>query len=278
MFEQLVLRMLEKDPRNRPPVAEVAQQLQYMRSQPDIAGATLPGTMPNAQWTPMHTTPRPQTAPQGVPITPPSTMQQSGVAPAKSRTGLVIAIVAIVMLAAGGALAFVLMNKKTEKKPEVIAQAGSAQVAPAGSAQVETPPVKTEPVKTTEPPAGSDAGSAASEVAEGSATADPVKPPEKAVKTTKTTKVEPPKTRLATVAVTIAGAPRGAVFVDGKLVAREISNISLELAPGEHRIRVESPGHKPDLEIIHVESGAKKDLKITLKKKSINAVHDPFAD
>ena len=293
MFEQLVFRMLEKDPRNRPPIGEVVQQLQYMRAQPDIAGATVPGTAPNAQWTPMHDTQRPQTAPQGVPITPQSAMQQSGVAPAnKSRTGLVIAIVALVVLAAGGAVAFVMMGKQPDKQP---AQAGSAQVAAAGSAQVEAPQVTTErvkadPVKTAEPPAGSDAagsaGSVASDVAEGSATekTDPVKPPvEKPVKTTKTdppktTKAEPPRARLATVALTIAGAPRGAVFVDGKLVAREVSDISLELAPGTHRIRVESPGHKPDLEVIRVEAGAKKDLKVTLKKKSINAVHDPFAD
>ena len=65
--------------------------------------------------------------------------------------------------------------------------------------------------------------------------------------------------------------PRHLVVVGG-------SYISLELAPGELRIRVESPGHKPDLEIIHVAAGAMKDLKVTLKKKSINAVHDPFAD
>jgi serine/threonine-protein kinase len=291
MFEQLVFRMIEKDPRNRPPIAEIVQQLQYMRAQPDIAGAMVPGTAPNAQWTPMHNTPRPHTAPQGVPITPPSTMQQSGIAsgrPAKSKTGLVIAIVAIVMLAAGGAVAFLIMGKKPTKQPDTVAQAGSAQVAQAGSAQVEAPPVKMDPV-TTNPPAGSDgagsagsAASAGSDVAEGSATTEPVKPPvEKTVKTTRTDPVkkpDPPRPRLATVAVTIAGAARGSVLVDGKLVAREVSDISLELAPGTHRIRVESPGHKPDVETIRVEAGAKKDLKITLKKKSINAVHDPFAD
>jgi serine/threonine-protein kinase len=287
MFEQLVFRMLEKDPRNRPAIAEVAQQLQYMRAQPDIAGATVPGTMPNAQWTPMHTG-RPQTAPQGVPITPQSAIQQSSVAAPKNKTGLVIAIVALVVLAAGGAVAFVMMGKKpTEKKLDTVAQAGSAQVVEAGSAQVEAPPVKTDPVTATEPPAGSAAaGSAVTAVAEGSATetTDPVTPPvEKTVKTpvektVKTTKVEPPRPKLATVAVTIAGAPRASVFVDGKLVAREVSDISLELAPGDHKIRVESPGHRPDLETVHVTAGAKKDLKVTLKKKSINTVHDPFAD
>jgi serine/threonine-protein kinase len=286
MFEQLVFRMLEKDARNRPAIAEVAQQLQYMRAQPDIAGAMVPGTAPNAQWTPMHNTPRPHTAPQGVPITPSSAMGQSGVAPAKkSKTGLVIAIVAIVMLAAGGAIAFLIMGNRPTKQPDTVAQAGSAQVAQAGSAQVEAPPVKMDPV-TTNPPAGSDgagsAASAGSDVAEGSAATEPVKPPvEKTVKTTRpdpVKKPDPPRPRLATVAVTLAGAARGSVLVDGKLVAREVSEISLELAPGTHRIRVESPGHKPDVETIRVEAGAKKDLKITLKKKSINAVHDPFAD
>jgi hypothetical protein len=32
------------------------------------------------------------------------------------------------------------------------------------------------------------------------------------------------------------------------------------------------------MQVVHVDADAKKDLKVTLKKKSINAVHDPFAD
>jgi serine/threonine-protein kinase len=285
VYEALVFRMLEKDPRNRPAIAEVVQQLQHMRAQPEIASAAVPGASPNAQWTPMHT-PRPQPAP--------SAMQQSGVAPAKSRTGLVIAIVAVVVLAAGGAVAFVMMHKTPEAKPAPVAQVMTPE-------PVKVEPAKTEPVKTdpvvvpagsgsaveavkTEPAGSGSAGSAVEAVkTEPQKTepqqTEPVKT--EPVKTTKTEPVKKPvpaKPRLATVSVTIAGAPRGAVFVDNKLVAREISDISLELAPGDHRIRVESPGHKPDLELIHVEAGAKKDLEVTLKKRSINAVHDPFAD
>jgi hypothetical protein len=228
--------------------------------------------------------------------------------PAKKKTGLVIGIVAGVVLAAGGAAAFFVLGKKD--KTQTVAQAGSAQVA-AGSAvvaePVKTEPGKTEPVKT-EPAGSATAGSAAAGSAAGSATevaagsasepvktepvktepvkTEPVKPTDKTTdktiaKTdpTKTTKTEPPKAaRLGTVALTIGGAPRGAVFVDGKLVAREVSDISLELAPGDHRIRVESPNHKPEMQVVHVTAGAKQDLKVTLKKKSINTVHDPFAD
>jgi serine/threonine-protein kinase len=289
MFEQLVFRMLEKDPRNRPAIAEVVQQLQYMRTQPEIAAAAAPGTTPNAQWTPMHT-PRPQTAPHGVQIA------QSSVAsaPAKNKTGLVIGIIAGVVLAAGVAAAFVLMGSKKDTRTETVAQAGSAQVAATGSA-IATGPVTTEPAKT-EPAAGSSTVGSASEPATGSAqvaaagsasATDPAKtepvktePPKPTAKTEppKPTRPEPPKAKLGTVAVTIAGAPRGAVFVDGKLVAREISDISLELAPGDHRIRVEAPNHKPEMQIVHVEIGKKQDLKVTLKNKSINSVHDPFAD
>jgi serine/threonine-protein kinase len=297
-FEQLVFRMLEKDPRNRPAIAEVVQQLQYMRTQPEIAGVAAPGTTPNAQWTPIHT-PRPQTSPHGVQ----SAQSSMAPAPAKKKTGLVIGIIAGVVLAAGGAAAFVLMGGKKDTKTDTVAQAGSAQVAATGSA-IATDPTKTEPAKTapvtTEPAAGSSMVGSASEPATGSAQVatagsasatapaktepvktEPPKPTEKAIAKTeppKPTRPEPQKAKLGTVAVTIGGAPRGAVFVDGKLVAREISDISLELAPGDHRIRVEAPNHKPEMQIVHVEIGQKQDLKVTLKKKSINAVHDPFAD
>jgi serine/threonine-protein kinase len=226
MFEQLVFRMLEKDPRNRPPIADVVQQLQYMRAQPEIVGAAAPGTTPNAQWTPIHT-PRPQTAPHGVPVTPQSAVQQSGVAPPKKRTGLVIALVALVVLAAGGAAAFVIIGNKADKSPAV----AQAKTEPATSAQE---PAKTEPATTQSGvvPAASGSGSAAAPTTTEPGTpepakTEPVKTPDKTAdkpadkptdkptdkidttKPTRTTKAEPPKARLGTVAVTIAGAARG---------------------------------------------------------------------
>ena len=68
------------------------------------------------------------------------------------------------------------------------------------------------------------------------------------------------------------------MFIDGKLVASEVAQASLELAPGEHKVRVQAPGHKPFEQMIRVDAGGKKALSVELKKKSINAVHDPFAD
>ena len=114
----------------RPPIAEVVQQLQYMRAQPDIAGAVVPGTRAERAVDADATTPRPHDrAARASPITPPSTMQQSGVAPAdrtKSKAGLVDRDRrAVVVLAAGGAVAFVMMGKKATKQPDTVAQARS---------------------------------------------------------------------------------------------------------------------------------------------------------
>ena len=102
---------------------------------------------------------------------------------------------------------------------------------------------------------------------------------------TEPVKTEPAKTaparhpaRLGTVIVTITGAQRGTVFIDDRQVGSEVADLSLELAPGEHRLRVQAPNHKPYAATIKVEPGVKKNVSVVLKKSSINTVHDPFAD
>jgi hypothetical protein len=140
--------------------------------------------------------------------------------------------------------------------PPATVETKPAETKPAETQAVETKPAETKPVDT--------------------------KPADTKPVETKPVETKPVETkhpgRLGAVSLTIAGAPRGNVFVDGKLVASEVAQASLELAPGEHKIRVQAPGHKPFEQTVRVEAGGKKSIAVELKKKSINAVHDPFAD
>jgi hypothetical protein len=44
-------------------------------------------------------------------------------------------------------------------------------------------------------------------------------------------------------------------------------------------VRVQAKGYKPADTTIRVEAGGSRDVKLSLeKRKSVNAVHDPFAD
>ena len=89
------------------------------------------------------------------------------------------------------------------------------------------------------------------------------------------------KPRLGKVTVHFSGAPRAQILVDGKPYGRETSGrVSLELSPGQHTIRVQAKGYKPDDTKVRVEAGGSRDVRLTLEKKkqSVNAVEDPFAD
>lgn len=55
--------------------------------------------------------------------------------------------------------------------------------------------------------------------------------------------------------------------------------MSLDLPPGEHTVRVQAKGYKTADAKVRVEVGGSRDVKLTLeKKKTVNAVEDPFAD
>jgi serine/threonine-protein kinase len=284
-FEQLVHRMMEKDARARPLTSEVAQAFTAMRAQPEIANAAAVGGAPPPQWTPGF-----QSSPQRTPVPAmASQLAAPSVGPATRKRGLLIAIVAGLVVAAGVAAALLVLG--TSHKDEQVAAAGSGASQPVATGPAKTEPTKTQPM-TTEP-AGSavtePAGSAVTAPA-GSATVatepvktEPVKTEPVKTEPVKTVKTEPVKpehhaARLGTVMLQITGAPRGTVWVDGKQVAADVAQASLELAPGEHKVRVQAPGHKPFVGMVQVEAGAKKPLAVQLKKQSINTVHDPFAD
>jgi serine/threonine-protein kinase len=254
-FEQLVHRMLAKEPRARPPIAEVEQELATMRAQPDIANAApVPGGGAT-QWTPVPVQSMPQITPRGA-VTPPPML-----APRRSRRGLVIGIVAGVVVAGGviGVLAF----GKSATHDDVVAIAPIAAVKPE--------PAKPEPAKPE--PAGTETTEPADTVKTEPLNAELVKTESPKLPATKR-----PVAKLGTLALTITGAANSNVLVDGKVVASDVATISLELAPGEHRLRVQAAGRKTVERVIRIESGANKPLSVQLRPKSFDTIHDPFSE
>jgi serine/threonine-protein kinase len=249
MFDRLVMRMLDKDPQARPPIREVEEQLAMMRAQPEIANAAPVAGGVAAQWTPSPS----------LAAVPPVTQ----IGATRKRRGVVIGIVAAVVIA-GGAMAVLALGGGSDKPKQEV-----AAIAPAPApVPVKPEPVKPEPAKP-EPVAP-----------------EPVKPEPVATVPPEPAKPEPAKPEPAkhlaakpgTLAITIAGAQKGNVLVDGKRVGSNVATISIELAPGEHRVRVEAPGHRPVQHVVRVEAGANQPMSIQLGAKSIDTIHDPFAE
>jgi serine/threonine-protein kinase len=81
---------------------------------------------------------------------------------------------------------------------------------------------------------------------------------------------------MGTIVVKLAGNTRGQIFVDGKAVARG-GEATLELAAGDHELRVRAEGHKTLVKKIHVAAGAHQAIELA-PLADANAVHDPFGD
>lgn len=112
-------------------------------------------------------------------------------------------------------------------------------------------------------------------------------PPDNTPKSTNpnTTKPEdivrkPDRPKTGRVNVAISGPPKAEVIVDGKPYRREASGrVAIDLPPGDHTVRVQAKGYKPADSKVRVDAGGSRDVKLTLeKKKTVNAVEDPFAD
>jgi PEGA domain len=138
-----------------------------------------------------------------------------------------------------------------------------------------TDPVKTgtDPVKTGTDPVktGTDPIKSGTPVKTGT---DPVKSG-----TPVKTGTDPIKSGPGQVTVILEGTPKGAIFVDGKLVGRGLARATISLAPGDHLIRGQSPMHKPAVATVHVSAGGKATIKLMLKKQGggVNGAVDPFA-
>jgi serine/threonine-protein kinase len=307
-IDALVAHMLEKDARNRPLTGDVRERIAQCRSrasaatiglqinpssQPPYPSSQPPPYTPQVPQGSMHT-PMPGGRPTPMPpsMTPPLSMmgqsgygaigQSSGQSSMQQASGggkkLALIIGLLVLIGGGlGAVLFVVVGNKSKAstqpsvaeqdpvvklepaKPDPAAGTEPAKVDPAAGADpAKTEPVKTEPVKT-EP-----------------VKTEPVKT--EPVKTEPVKHAEPPKH--GRVVVTFEGPDRAQILVDGKPQGRETGGrVTLELAPGEHTVRVQAKGFKPADTKVRVEAGSSRDVKLSLeKRKSVNAVHDPFAD
>jgi len=243
-YEQIVMRMLAKEPRARPSIIEIETAFTDMRTQPAIANAAPVAGGLVAQWTPVAAaTPRPA-APSGVGAA-------SAIEPPRRHRGVVIGAIAVVVIA-GGVIAWAALGNTSEPKPKHVDVAPPAPAPSPEPAKPIAPPPAPAPIAAVAPPPAP----------------EPAKPdPVKHV-----------AAKPGTLVIAIAGAQHGNVLVDGKLVASDVATISVEVAAGEHRVRVEASGHRPVQQSVRVEPGAKKPLSVQLGAKTFNTVHDPFAE
>ena len=91
---------------------------------------------------------------------------------------------------------------------------------------------------------------------------------------------KPDRPKTGRVTVSFSGPSKAQVIVDGKPYGREASGrVTLELSPGEHTVAVQAKGYKNADTRVRVDAGGSRDVKVSLdKKKTVNAVEDPFAD
>ena len=258
MLDSLVLSMLQKDPKQRPVIAEVCAKLAAIRAQvaaqPAITMAPMQASM----------------MPVG---TPPPAVASSAVAPRRRKRGLVIALVASTVVAAG-AVAVLLFTGDHEKHrapkaPEttVAADLPPVQPEPPKAEPPKTEPPKTEPPKTeptkTEPPK-----------TEPPKTEQPkTEPPKKSP----TPPAVPPDKQIGVVMVKLEGVQHGRIWVDGRPVAQGVTEAQVDLSPGEHKVHAESPGHLPSNELVHVTANKRQTIKLVMRpRRSANGVYDPF--
>lgn len=307
-INNLIMAMLEKEPRNRPTTQQVREQLAGTRASAGAMTIGMPMS-PSSQppWTPapgMRPTPAPYTptpspayAPTvGIDSRPPisgMTPSAMGMTPPKSKRGLLVAGVALAVIGVGvGAVLALSGTKKTEQ----VAATEPPVADPTPPQPMPAEPPANPPTTPTDPAASPPSDPATAPTDPATAPTDPPanatdpatgpKDPPSDPATAPTGPIESPKDpgkkpRLGRVVVSFSGAPRAQVLVDGKPHGREAAGrVTLELPPGEHTIRVQAKGYKPDDSKVRVEAGASRDVRLTLEKKktSVNAVEDPFAD
>jgi serine/threonine-protein kinase len=303
--DALVVSMLDKEPSQRPNIAQVRQQLAAIAAQVGSGSTTA------SPYAPAPVGAGPSTAPPHAPSpVATSTVPQSPAAASstvvrgKSKRGIVIGVIAALAVA-GGAAAVVLVGNKSAERDQTVAQTAGepvktepantepaktepAKTEPANTEPANTEPAKTEPAKTepakpepakTEPakPEPAKTEPAKTEPAKTEpAKTEPAKPP--------VTKPDPakhgsPSATLARITIRLEGVTRGRILVDGRIVAAGVTEAIVELPPGDHRVRGESAMHQPAVEVVHVTAHDNETVRLTLKPRhSTTNVHDPFED
>jgi serine/threonine-protein kinase len=303
--DRLVLGMLEKDPRARPTIAQVREQLAACRS---LVGGMPTGMSPQQASTQPPWTPSPSTSGYGqtpAPGSQPRLSQapgsqaplsqaplsqapsQSVMAPPKpNRRGLWIGLAAVAAIGIAVGIVFAFGGKNDD--------AGAGSGSGSGTAVASVTPPKADPPKV-EPPKVEPPKAEPPKVEPPKVEPPNVEPPTTDVAKAEPPKVEPPKVeppkadppkvtppkhgRLGTVVVTIEGAQRAVISIDGKVKGRQVAQLAIELEPGDHVVHAEAQRHKPADATVHVDAGSKREVKLTLvKNRVVNAVHDPFDD
>ena len=258
---QLVGVMLEKDPQQRPAIAEVRRQLAAMRGQLSGVAVAKPPLASTA------------VGASSLALAPPE----------RSRRGLVIGSVAVIAIG----LALVgYMTLGRDDKPD-----GGTDHPPVAHASAAAPTPEPTPPPAPAPPAPSPPVAAAPIPAPVPAPAvatpaSPVTPTTPAVKPhpTKSEPAKPvakPAERPAPGKITIQleGVKRGMIFIDGEQVSEGTDAYQTELPPGAHVVRATSLGHQPAQDTIHVSVHGSNTVRLTLKPRHVdNPVHDPFKD
>jgi serine/threonine-protein kinase len=310
----LVLAMLEKDPKRRPTTAQVREQLGAIRARA-VAQAMMPpgsGAPVYTPQSPAYTPQSPAYTPQGAAMTPgamtpgargpiptpahgvyqqptPYPPQQTPFAsqptpyppPQAAMGGGKKMGVILGALVAGGAVlglgAFLLFGGK---KADKTSAGPVAQTEPQSQPEQQPQPQpQPEPQPQPQPQPEQQPQPQPQPQPEQPPQPPPVETAKPDVeKPADVRKPDRPKTGRVTVA--FSGPSRGQVIVDGKPYGRETSGrVSLELSPGEHTVAVQAKGYKTADSRVRVEAGGSRDVKLKLdKKKTVNAVEDPFAD
>jgi eukaryotic-like serine/threonine-protein kinase len=293
----LVHMMLEKDARLRPTAAQVRERFAACRSTahavtigiPMAPSSQPPPTQPPA-WTPHAAPVSHSPAPVATP------MAVSGMAQPQSSGSkkMITILMLLALIGAGlGVVLYIVFGAKKQQATQASEQPSQVEVAttqpmtveasktePAKMEPAKTEPAKTEPAKTepakTEPaktePAKTEPANTEPAKTE-PAKAEPAKTDPAAIKK--------PEKKVGKVTINFEGPSKAMIVIDGRPYGRETSgHVTIELAAGDHTVRVQAKGFKPADTKVRVDAGGSRDVKLTLEKKKagVNAVHDPFAD
>jgi hypothetical protein len=78
---------------------------------------------------------------------------------------------------------------------------------------------------------------------------------------------EPPEKQLASLTVQLEGVQHGRILIDGKVTAIAVTETTVELQPGDHKVRGDSARFLPTIEKIHLDAHQKKTIKLVLKPR-----------
>jgi serine/threonine-protein kinase len=255
-LEDILLRMLDKDPARRPSLHEFRAVLAEMRGmiastmgpagagafpsgfgprpvtpgQPVRMATPAPGSMSVATQNarPAVRTPAAQPAPDAAMIAAAEADVAAAAAPRKGGKGKIIGL-ALGLVAVAGAGGVIAMSGGKTQEPAAAAATGPAPTPP--QAPEQTPPPEQKPPEQ--------------------------KPPEP---------VPPPAPTTGTLVVSVAGASDAVIELDGKKIGTGAS-VTIDVAEGDHKLLVTAPGKKPVEKTVTIAAGARAEVPVALESE-----------